>query len=143
VVAEGGLSATEDGDASSGGSMRLRGTTHGNRWAGDWCSGGGGVRVAGRLVDDGGAAGKHQGVRVNSMVALARPVMARSALTACDHGTGATAALRWCCGMSNGQGRGTRGSARARDGGGALDWDEKTAHPQLGGALPHGNGGAR
>jgi hypothetical protein len=66
----------------------------GNRRAGDWCSGGGGLRAAGRLVDDGGAVGNHQGVHTNSMAALARLVLARGALTACDHGTGATAALR-------------------------------------------------
>jgi hypothetical protein len=83
--------------------------------------------VAGRLVDDGGAVRKHQGVHTNSMAALARPVMARGALTACDRATGATTALRRRCGMSNGQGRGTGGSPRARDGGGALDWDKKRA----------------
>jgi hypothetical protein len=53
--------------------------------AGGWCSGGGGLRVVGRLVSDGGVAGEHQGVRVNSVVAPTWSAMAHGLLATQTH----------------------------------------------------------
>jgi hypothetical protein len=57
----------------------------GDRRAGDWCSDSGGLWAAGRLVGDGGAAGEHQDIRVNSMVAAAWAVMAHGLLATHTH----------------------------------------------------------
>jgi hypothetical protein len=49
------------------------------------------VPAAVALASDDGAAGEHQGVRANSMVAPARPVMARGLLATCTATCTATA----------------------------------------------------
>jgi hypothetical protein len=98
------------------------------------------VPAAVALAGEDGVAGEHQGVRANSMVAPARPAMARGLLATCTATRTATATAATGALVAERPARGCTRYAEAGEGDAALGWDKGRAQQRRHGACSVGHG---